>query len=197
MKIGLFFGSFNPIHVGHLIIANTMATTTDLEQAWFVVSPQNPFKKTKSLLHEFDRFDMVERAIADNSRLKATNIEFSMPKPSYTIDTLTRLSEKYPQHTFRLIMGEDNLAQFANWKNHEKILEYYGLNVYPRPNRAGAPESATGSIFKTHSNVRLVEAPLLDISATFIRDCIRANRSIRYMVPDVVEEMIERKKFYV
>lgn len=195
MRIGLFFGSFNPIHVGHLIIANTMATTTDLEQVWFVVSPQNPFKKTKSLLHEFDRFDMVERAIADNSRLKATNIEFSMPKPSYTIDTLTRLSEKYPQHTFRLIMGEDNLAQFANWKNHEQILAYYGLSVYPRPRRDAVP--TTESLFKTHENVRLVEAPLLDISATYIRESIRANRSIRYMVPDVVEEMIERKKFYV
>jgi nicotinate-nucleotide adenylyltransferase len=190
MKIGLFFGSFNPIHVGHLIIANTMATSTDLEQVWFVVSPQNPFKKTKSLLHEFDRFDMVERAIADNSRLKATNIEFSMPKPSYTIDTLTRLSEKYPQHTLRLIMGEDNLAQFANWKNHEKILEYYGLSVYSRPRSIESP-------FKFHPNVRLVDAPLLDISATYIRDCIRSNRSIRYMVPDMVEEMIERKKFYV
>lgn len=195
MRIGLFFGSFNPIHVGHLIIANTAATTTDLEQVWFVVSPQNPFKKTKSLLHEFDRLDMVERAIADNSRLKATNIEFSMPKPSYTIDTLTRLSEKYPQHTFRLIVGEDNLAQFANWKNHDKILEYYGLMVYPRPSRNDGP--SIESPFKTHPNVRLVEAPLLDISATYIRDCIRANRSIRYMVPDVVEEIIERKKFYV
>ncbi|GAB3797589.1 nicotinate (nicotinamide) nucleotide adenylyltransferase [Spirosoma humi] len=190
MNIGLFFGSFNPIHVGHLIIANTMATTTDLQQVWFVVSPQNPFKKTKSLLHEFDRMDMVERAIADNSSLKATNIEFSMPKPSYTIDTLTRLSEKYPQHTFRLIMGEDNLEQFANWKNYDKILEYYGLYVYPRPK---SKESA----FKTHPNVRLVEAPLLDISATFIRESIRTNRSIRYMVPDVVEEMIARKKFYL
>lgn len=190
MRIGLFFGSFNPIHIGHLIIANTMATTTDLEQVWFVVSPQNPFKKTKSLLHEFDRFDMVERAIADNSRLKATDIEFSMPKPSYTIDTLTRLSEKYPQHTFALIMGEDNLEQFANWKNYDKILDYYGLYVYPRPR-------ATESEFKNHSRVRVVAAPLLDISATFIRDCIRSNRSIRYMVPDVVEEMIIRKKFYV
>lgn len=190
MRIGLLFGSFNPIHVGHLIIANTMATTGDLEQVWFVVSPQNPFKKTKSLLHEFDRLDMVERAIADNSRLKATNIEFSMPKPSYTTDTLTRLAEKHPQHTFRLIIGEDNLVQFANWKNHQQILEYYGLNVYPRPR-------AAESTFKTHPNVQLVEAPLLDISATYIRDCIRSGRSIRYMVPEVVEEMIERKKFYV
>ena len=190
MRIGLFFGSFNPIHIGHLIIANTMATTADLEQVWFVVSPQNPFKKTKSLLHEFDRLDMVERAIADNSRLKATSIEFSMPKPSYTIDTLTRLGEKYPQHTFRLIIGEDNLAQFANWKNHEQILEYYGLNVYPRP-------QAADSVLKAHPNVRLVEAPLLNISATYIRDCIRLGRSIRYMIPEVVEEMIEQKKFYV
>jgi len=190
MRIGLFFGSFNPIHIGHLIIANTMATTIDLEQVWFVVSPQNPFKKTRSLLHEFDRLDMVERAIADNSRLKTTNIEFSMPKPSYTIDTLTRLGEKYPQHTFRLIIGEDNLTQFANWKNHEKILEYYGLTIYPRP-------KSTESPFKSHPNVQLVEAPLLDISGTFIRDCIRDNRSIRYMVPDTVEEIIERKRFYV
>jgi nicotinate-nucleotide adenylyltransferase len=190
MKVGLFFGSFNPIHIGHLIIANTMATTADLDQVWFVVSPQNPFKKTKSLLHEFDRLDMVERAIADNSCLKATNIEFSMPKPSYTIDTLARLSEKYPQHEFRLIIGEDNLEQFANWKNHDKILEFYGLTVYPRPRAAESP-------FKAHANVRVVEAPLLDISATFIRDCIRKNRSIRYMVPEVVEEMITRKKFYV
>lgn len=166
-----------------------MATNTDLEQVWFIVSPQNPFKKTKSLLHEFDRLDMVERAIADNSRLKANNIELSMPKPSYTIDTLTRLSEKYPQHAFRLIMGEDNLEQFTNWKNYDKILEYYGLYVYPRPH-------SKASDLKSHPNIRLVEAPLLDISATFIRDSIRANRSIRYMVPDMVEEMIERKKFY-
>ena len=190
MKIGLFFGSFNPIHIGHLIIANVMATTTDLEQVWFVVSPQNPFKKSKSLLHEFDRLDMVERAIADNSKLKATNIEFSMPKPSYTIDTLARLQEKYPQHVFTLIMGEDNLEQFANWKNYDKILEFFGLYVYPRP---GAVESG----HKTHPNVRLVQSPLLDISATFIRECIRQNRSIRYMVPEVVEEMIVRKKFYL
>lgn len=190
MKIGLFFGSFNPIHIGHLIIANTMATTTDLEQVWFVVSPQNPFKKSKNLLHEFDRLDMVERAIADNSKLKATDIEFAMTKPSYTIDTLARLQEKYPQHTFRLIVGADNLEQFANWKNHDKILEFFGLYVYPRP-------GAIASVHEDHPNVRLIPAPLLDISATFIRESIRQNRSIRYMVPEVVEEMITRKKFYL
>ena len=195
MQIGLFFGSFNPIHVGHLIVANTMATTADLAQVWFVVSPQNPFKKTKSLLHEFDRLDMVERAIADNSRLKATDVEFSMPRPSYTIDTLDVLRVKFPQHTFRPIMGEDNLTQFANWKEHERILGEFGLYVYPRPARPGTLPSPPDLL--THPNVRLITAPLLDISATFIRDAIRANRSIRYMVPDVVEELIERKKFYI
>ncbi|ARK13526.1 nicotinate (nicotinamide) nucleotide adenylyltransferase [Fibrella sp. ES10-3-2-2] len=195
MKIGLFFGSFNPIHVGHLIVANTIATSADLEQVWFVVSPQNPFKKTKSLLHEFDRLDMVERAIADNSRLKATDVEFSMPKPSYTIDTLDVLSAKFPQHTFKLLMGEDNLEQFANWKQYERLLTEFGLYVYPRPARPG--ELATLSPFRDHPNVRLIASPLLDISATYIREAIRANRSIRYMVPDVVEEMIERKKFYL
>lgn len=192
MNIGLFFGSFNPVHIGHLIIANTMATTTDLDQVWFVVSPQNPFKKATSLLHAFDRFDMVQQAIADNSRLRATDIEFSMPKPSYTIDTLARLGEKFPQHTFRLIMGEDNLTQFVNWKNYQQILDGYGLYVYPRPGVAGADANN----LRHHDRVQLVDAPLLDISATFIRDAIRAERSIRYMVPDVVEEVIRRKKFY-
>lgn len=191
-------------------MANTLATSTDLQQVWFVVSPQNPFKKTKSLLHEFDRLDMVERAIADNSHLKATDIEFSMPKPSYTIDTLDVLTKKFPQHTFRLLMGEDNLEQFANWKQYERILTEFGIYVYPRPIRlaevvkpGGVPPSGTlpGGIlptpFRNHPNVRLITAPLLDISATYIREAVRANRSIRYMVPDIVEEMIERKKFYV
>ena len=194
MHIGLFFGSFNPIHTGHLIIANTMATSTDLDQVWFVVSPQNPFKKAKGLLHEFDRLDMVERAIADNSRLKATDVEFSMPKPSYTIDTLDQLRSKFPHNTFRLIMGEDNLAQFANWKEPDRILTETGLYVYPRPTRE---QNSVPSSLLTHPNVRLVSAPLLDISATFIRETIRTNRSVRYMVPDVVEEMISRKKFYL
>lgn len=189
MKIGLFFGSFNPIHIGHLIIAQTMAVNTDLERVWFVVSPQNPFKKSKSLLHEFDRYDMVERAIADNPLLAVTDIEFHMPKPSYTIDTLVRLQEKFPQHEFRLIMGEDNLAQFPNWKNYEQILEYTGLYVYPRP---GSKPHAFGN----HPRVTFVEAPLLDISATFIRNALANNRSIKYLVPDPVEEMIRYKKFY-
>lgn len=189
MKIGLFFGSFNPIHVGHLIIAQTMATATDLEKVWFVVSPQNPFKKSKSLLHEFDRLDMVERAIADNPLLVASDVEFHMPRPSYTIDTLARIQEKYPQHEFKLIMGEDNLSQFPNWKNYEKVLEYTGLYVYPRPN-------ARAHLFHDHPMVKFVQAPLLDISATFIRESLAAERSIKYLVPDAVEQMIRLKKFY-
>ncbi|PWJ56634.1 nicotinate-nucleotide adenylyltransferase [Dyadobacter jejuensis] len=190
MKIGLFFGSFNPIHIGHLIIANTMATATDLEQVWFVVSPQNPFKKSKSLLHEFDRFDLVARAISDNSLLKASDVEFHMPKPSYTIDTLVRIQEKFPQHEFRLIMGEDNLAQFPNWKNHDKILEYVGLYVYPRPN-------SKPHLFKDHPSVQFIEAPLMDISATYLRQRIQSGQSIKYLVPEEVEQLIKLKKFYI
>ncbi len=190
MKIGLFFGSFNPVHIGHLIIANTMATATDLEQVWFVVSPQNPFKKNKSLLHEFDRLDMVERAISDNYVLKATDIEFHLTRPSYTIDTLIRMIEKFPQHEFVLIMGEDNLAQFTRWKNYERILEYAGLYVYPRP-------GAEKHDFAGHPSVKFVDAPLLDISATFIRQSIRQGRSIRYLVPEVVERLITARKFFL
>jgi nicotinate-nucleotide adenylyltransferase len=190
MKIGLFFGSFNPIHVGHLIIANTMAYSTDLDQVWFVVSPQNPFKKNKSLLHEFDRIAMVEKAIADNFKMKASDIEFSMPKPSYTIDTLTVIKEKYPLHEFVLIMGEDNLVQFENWKNYDKILEYYELYVYPRPETP--PHN-----FKNHPKIRFIEAPLLAISATYIRKAIQENKPIRYMVTDPVADYIAWKKFYL
>ena len=189
MKIGLFFGSFNPIHTGHLIIARTMATATDLDRVWFIVSPQNPFKKSKSLLHEFDRLDMVERAIADNPLLSASDIEFHMPKPSYTIDTIVRIQEKFPQHEFRLIIGEDNLAQFGKWKNSDKILEYTGLYVYPRPG-----SKAHG--YREHPRVKFVDAPLLDISATYIRESLGMGRSVRYLVPEAVEQMIRIRKFY-
>jgi nicotinate-nucleotide adenylyltransferase len=189
MKIGLFFGSFNPIHVGHLIIANTLACNSDLDQVWFILSPQNPFKKNKSLLHEFDRYTLVEKAIADNFRLKVSDIEFNLPRPSYTVDTLAVISEKHPDHQFVLIMGEDNLVQFENWKNYEKILEYYQLYVYPRPE---TPEHN----FKTHPKVKFIDAPLLDISATFIRNSIKEGKSIKYMVPEPVETYISWKKLY-
>ncbi len=188
-KIGLFFGSFNPVHLGHLIIANVMAENTDLDKVWLVVSPQNPFKPSKGLLHEFDRFDMVKAAIADNYKLEASDVEFHLPKPSYTIHTLAHLTEKHPTKEFKVILGEDNLENFTKWKNYEQILDQFGLYVYPRPN-------VTNSSLSRHAQVKMVEAPLLDISASYIRNCIKNNKSIRYLVPDVVENMIRSKNFY-
>jgi nicotinate-nucleotide adenylyltransferase len=188
-KIGLFFGSFNPIHTGHLIIANIMAENTDLNKVWFVVSPQNPFKPAKGLLHEFDRYDMVKAAIADHYKLEVSDVEFNLPKPSYTIHTLAHLTEKFPGKEFKVIIGEDNLENFTKWKNHDQILEQFGLYVYPRPH-------VTNSDLKRHPHVKIVEAPLLDISATYIRNCIKGNKSIRYLVPEPVEQMIRLKHFY-
>ncbi|TAF65968.1 MAG: nicotinate-nucleotide adenylyltransferase [Cytophagales bacterium] len=190
MKIGLFFGSFNPIHIGHLIIANVMAETTDLEEVWLIVSPQNPFKQQKDLLHEFDRYDMVQKAIADNYKLKVLDIEFHLPKPNYTIDTLTYIQEKHPQHSFTLIMGSDNLSQLHKWKNYEQILTYFSIYVYPRPNTKPSP-------FDEHPKVSFVKAPILDISATFIRQCLQKNISVRYLLPEIIENHIRFKKFYL
>ncbi len=189
MKIGLFFGSFNPIHTGHLIIAGIMVETTDINKVWFVVSPQNPLKMSKSLLHEFDRLDMVQAAIHDNYNLEVSDVEFRMPKPSYTIDTMTLLAEKHPGKKFVLIIGEDNLKTFPKWKNHNIILENFEVYVYPRP-------KSVDSVLKTHPNVCMVDAPMIDISATFIRKCIKQSRSVRYLVPDPVEAMIRSKNFY-
>ncbi|WP_161889973.1 nicotinate (nicotinamide) nucleotide adenylyltransferase [Pontibacter russatus] len=189
MKVGLLFGSFNPIHIGHLIVANFMATNTDLDAVWLVVSPQNPFKPSNTLLHEFDRLHMVSLAIGDNPRLRVSNIEFSMPRPSYTIDTLTYLQERYPSYEFVLIMGEDNLPLFPKWKNADRILEYHRVYVYPR----------SGSItteLPVMPNMRFVKAPVLDISATFIRKCIKEEKSIQYIVPDAVAEYIKVHKLY-
>lgn len=191
MIIALFFGSFNPIHVGHLITAQAIAEQTDADKVWFVVSPQNPFKKKSSLLHEFDRMDMVRTAINDNPNFDATDIEFRIPQPSYTIDTLARLQDKYPQHQFRLIMGGDNLNHFHKWKNHEKILEYFGVYVYPRQ---GMDKT---SPFLENPKVQIINAPLLNISATFIRKAIQNQQSIKYLVPDEVEALIRLKKYYL
>ncbi len=197
MKIGLFFGSFNPIHIGHLAIANTMAENTDLKKVWFVVTPQNPLKPSKGLLHEFDRYDMVKSAIADNSKFEVSDVEFHLPKPSYTIFTLANLREKHPDKEFKLIIGEDNLENFTKWKNHQEILNQFGLYVYPRPTYSSeARPRVTNSLLKSHANVRMIEAPLFDISATYIRQCVKNNKSIRYLVPEVVEQMIRTKGFY-
>lgn len=190
MRIGLFFGSFNPIHLGHLVIADVMANHTDLGQVWFVVSPQNPFKSSRSLLHEFDRLKMVELAIADNYNFKAVDVEFHMPRPSYTTDTLAYLSDKHPQHEFVLIIGEDNLMHFHKWKNYKSILDQYGLYVYPRPN------VNKEKIKVSHEAIRYVDSPMLDISATFIREAIKSQRSVRYLLHESVIGYISQKKFY-
>jgi nicotinate-nucleotide adenylyltransferase len=189
MKIGLFFGSFNPIHVGHLIIANYMATHTDLKNVWLVVSPQNPLKKKQSLAKDFDRLHLVQLAIGDNPKLRASNIEFGLPKPSYTVDTLAYLKEKYPQHEFVLIMGGDNLGTFHKWKNYQQILDNYQIYVYSRPKYDLGP-------LAEHPQVRLFEAPMMDISASYIRKCIKDGKSIQYLVVDEVYEYINTSNLY-
>jgi nicotinate-nucleotide adenylyltransferase len=189
MNIGLFFGSFNPIHTGHLILAQSALNLTDLDRVWFVVSPQNPFKKKKNLLSEYDRYAMVEIAVRGNDQFFASNIEFSLPKPSYTIDTLTHLADRYRSYNFSLIMGQDNLTHLHKWKNYEAILKYYRIFVYPR---GGQPLHALAE----HESVHVFEAPLLDISATFIRKTIQDGHSVRYLVPEVVNTYIEDQGIY-
>ncbi len=194
MNIGLFFGSFNPIHLGHLIIANVVREQTNLQQVWFVVSPQNPFKKASNLLNEYDRLRMVELAVEDNYDLRASSIEFSMPKPSYTADTLAYLGERHPTYNFHLILGSDNLTHFHRWKNHRAIIDHHVLYVYPRPD---ATSSKITEAVSSHSNLRFVEAPLLNISATFIRNLAKQDRSVQYLVPDRVADYIKDKKLYL
>ena len=188
MKVGLFFGSFNPVHVGHMIIANHIATHTDLDKVWMVVSPHNPLKPKSSLARDHDRLHLVHLAIGDNPHLVASDVEFYLPKPSYTIDTLTHLKERHPDKEFSLIMGGDSLASIQKWKNFEKILEYPIL-VYKRT-------SADLSSFEALNNITFVDAPMLDISSTYIRKCIAEKKSIQYLVPDAVFEGINQSSFY-
>jgi len=189
MKVGLFFGSFNPIHIGHLIIAHAVLDQPEIDQIWFIVSPKNPLKDSKNLLHEFDRYDLVEAAIRDNPKFKVSDIEFNLPKPNYTINTLVTLKEKYPEYQFVLIIGQDNLAQFPKWKNHIEILSEVELYVYPRPN------SISTNLDK-HPKVKFINAPVIDISATSIRDAIRSGRSVKYLLPEGVQTLIEQKNYY-
>jgi nicotinate-nucleotide adenylyltransferase len=189
MKIGLFFGSFNPIHIGHLIIANHLATTTDLERVWLVVSPHNPLKPRATLARDHDRLHLVRLAVGDNPKLEASNVEFSLPKPSYTVDTLAHLRERYPQHEFALIMGGDNISTIDQWKNYEYLLANYDIFVYARP---GYDLGA----FAASPRVRVCEAPMLDISATYIRQCIISGKSVQYMVPDPVFEYLQTSTMY-
>ncbi|GLR16600.1 nicotinate (nicotinamide) nucleotide adenylyltransferase [Portibacter lacus] len=189
MKIGLYFGSFNPVHVGHMIIANHIVQYTDMDQLWMVVSPHNPHKNKKSLAKDYDRLHLVTLAIAENPNIRASNIEFSLPKPSYTIDTLTYIKEKYPDHEFSLIMGGDNLGSFHKWKNYEIILKNHDIYVYKRP-------SYELGELENHPRISIVEAPMLDISSSFIRNSIKNGRSIQYLVPQSVFEYIESNKMY-
>lgn len=188
MKIGLYFGSFNPIHNGHLIIAQHVLNETDLNQLWFVVSPQNPFKQQKHLLNEYDRLHLVNLAIEKSTQLKAVDIEFRLPKPSYTINTLIYLKEKYPQHDYSIIMGSDSLQNLDQWKNADQIMKNYPVYVYTRPGFEVKNEDV--------KHLMIVNAPLLEISATHIRELIQSGKSIRYLVPDIVCDEIENAGYY-
>ncbi|MBK6701950.1 MAG: nicotinate-nucleotide adenylyltransferase [Saprospiraceae bacterium] len=190
MRIGLFFGSFNPVHIGHMIIAQHMLNHTDLEQIWMVVSPHNPLKEKSTLAKDYDRLHLVQLAAEDNPKIKVSNIEFSLPKPSYTIDTLTHLKEKFPNHQFSLIMGGDNLISLPKWKNYELLMAQYSIYIYKRPQYSDHSDLAK------HPNIIFCEAPLLDISSTSIRDQIRQGKSVRYLVPDKVLEELEGSNLY-
>ena len=189
MRIGLFFGSFNPVHVGHLVIANHMATRSDLDQVWLVVSPQNPLKKKSTLAPDYDRLHLVELAIADNPNLRSSRIEFGLPRPSYTVDTLAHLREKRPADELVLIMGGDNLATLPKWKNYEVLLRDYPIYVYNRPTHA-RPALAD------HPGVRYFDAPLMAISSSHIRRSIQAGHSVRYLVTEPVFRYLEESHLY-
>jgi len=188
MNIGLYFGSFNPIHIGHLIIANHVLNETSINKVWFIVSPQNPFKESKALLNEFDRLHLVRLATQDDNRIKCSDIEFNLPKPSYTSNTLAFLSEKYPEHQFSLIMGSDSYQNLDKWKNYETIINNYPVYVYKREGH---------EIKKTFDKEAVIlNAPIIQISASQIREHIRSAKSIRYLVPEIVREEIESRKFF-
>ncbi len=194
-KIGLFFGSFNPIHIGHLVIANHIADSDLIDEVWFIVSPQNPFKKKNTLLEDYHRLALVNEAIEDNDKLKASNIEFSLPKPSYTIDTLVYLTEKYPQYNFSIIMGEDNIKSFHKWKNYEVILKNHAVIVYPR--LGVDEEKKTNSEILSHKNVTLLQdIPVMNISASFIRKQIKKGKSVAYLLTNKVAKYVDEMNFY-
>jgi nicotinate-nucleotide adenylyltransferase len=188
MNIGLYFGSFNPIHLGHLIIANHVLNETELEKIWFVVSPQNPLKESKSLLNEFDRLHLVRLAVQDDNRIKCSDIEFTLPRPSYTSNTLVFFSEKHPEHKFSVIMGSDSYQNLKRWKNFEYIVSNYPIYVYKRKNFEIDQDFSKPPI--------ILNAPLVEISASLIRQYIKEGKSIRYLVPENIREEIESRRFY-
>ena len=186
---GLYFGSFNPIHNGHLMLANYLVENSGLDALWFVISPQNPFKTKESLLPDYQRLELVNRAIEDYKKFAACDIEFSMPKPSYTIDTLTYLKEKYPKRDFALIMGTDNLEGLDRWKNYEQIINYHKIIVFPR-------NGCEGGALRSHPNVQIVDTPIIEVSSTFIRESIRAGKDVRFFMPERVFEYVDEMNFW-
>ncbi len=191
MKVGLFFGTFNPIHIGHLTIANHIAEYSDLDQVWFVVTPHSPFKKKNSLLDDHQRLEMVYQAVKDYPKLRQSDIEFNLPQPNYTINTLVHLEEKFPDHEFALIMGEDNLKSFHKWKNYQLILELHDIYVYPR-----ISEGKVETQFDEHPKIHHVDSPIMELSSTFIRKSIKEGKNVRPMLPENVWEYLDEMNFY-
>ncbi len=189
MKTGLFFGSYNPIHVGHLIIANYMASFSGLKEVWLVVSPHNPLKQKSGLANMYDRLEMAKLATENAPQIKVSDFEFKLPQPSYTVDTLAHLQERYPEKEFVLIMGADNLASLKKWKNYEILLKDYQIFVYPRP-------GTEVSEWKNHPAITFTDTPEMEISSTFIRKAIKDHKNIQFFVPDKVLEFIEQKNMY-
>ncbi len=188
-KTGLFFGSYNPIHIGHLIIANYMATFTGLQEVWLVVSPHNPLKLKSGLANMYDRLEMAKLAIENAPQIKVSDIEFKLPQPSYTIDTLTYLQERYPEKEFVLIMGADNLVSLKKWKNYEILLKDYHIYVYPRP-------GADVKEWENHPSITFTDTPQMEISSTFVRKAIKSKKNVQFFVPDNVLEFIDSKGLY-
>jgi len=191
MKIGLYFGTFNPIHVGHLIIANHMAEHSDLDQVWMVVTPHNPLKKKSSLLDDHHRLQMVFLATEDFPKIKPSDIEFKLQQPNYTVNTLVHLEEKYPNHEFSLIMGEDNLKSFHKWKNYEAILEHHNIYVYPR-----ISSESENLELKNHPKIHLIDAPVVEISSTSIRENVKKGKNVQPLLPNKVWDYIDHNNFY-
>lgn len=199
MKVGLYFGTYNPIHVGHLIIANYMVDYTELDEVWLVVSPQNPLKQKSSLLADYHRFALVEIAVQDNQKLKASNIEFKLPQPSYTINTLTYLKEKHPNYEFALIMGEDNLRTLNKWKNFKDIIQNHKIYVYPRALTEQEQKDTTenqGVNLIDLKNIVVCDAPVMKVSASFIRKAIKQKKDVRYLLTEPVYQYVQEMNFY-
>lgn len=191
MKVGLYFGTFNPIHIGHLIIANHLAEYSDLDEIWFVITPHSPFKIKSTLLDDYQRLHMVHLATEEYPKLKPSDIEFKLPQPNYTVTTLAYIQEKYPQHEFHLVMGEDNLKSFPKWKNYEVILQHHKLYVYPRISEGNIPDE-----LKKHPNILRVEAPIIELSSTFIRQAIKEKKNTTPMLSSAVAAYIEHNLLY-